>query len=749
MKNKILKALRNLDENQIAAITTHAVFVRGFDYFSGGRVLAFTWSKDNTELTTLISGSSIPYQIKITYDHDADNLEYHCTCPAWERYDQCKHVVCTLLTASHILNDQPVPGFATAKLKTQLQNPDKENSYQDITTVSPTINTVSRSKKNLHIHLIPLGETSNTTHPRCAITLFDGNTQLQATSPATPGEFAPFLDKNFEPEQREKLFRELLIKQKITCPIIVHMKFEQISITYDSQLANQVTELDITDNSITIRQLAIVHDQNSQEPIQEPIQEIIRVGMRLIVDAAHKKLLILNNDKRWDWPEHIINWVINQTSYSRTPLLSEEDEPNLQLFFKQNRNGFPIISTPFTITSTAFNRSFPLIWDKTKQLSSYIFKQQDTVVTPAHIQPTLAIEGRIDINNQRIFLQPQVLIHGHAIPLDYRLNRYLSKIDHTLSSWLRTKTRRAALEKTIFSLIGVHDQTDANKIMKTTAERLWIDGPKYTNNAEIMSYFQLFYHTFLSNNHVQKEQTEELEEQIVATNNAFFKISLDYHYLWQPFRILSDFFDGCFTHPVSSSNSGQQGPGLPGFSVPLDDFYETFAALEKTLTEQSIELSVNKKRVKTISLDISVDASQAQSGDWFDLAPQILSQGVLLTHEQRDLLFSDDRMIETADGIAFLDAQTREILRLLATIFSTAGSAKHKITHNIVQLPRLRVLDLLELRKSGATVILSPKDELLIERLTNFSKIEKIPLPKNFIGELREYQQAGYHWLAF
>jgi len=751
MKNKILKALRNLDQNDIAALTTHAVFGRGFDYFSGARVLAFTWSQDNTELTALIRGSLAPYQITIKYDleeaeekeeNNVWRLEYHCTCPAWERHDHCKHVICTLLTASHLLNDQPIPGFTGAKLKAQIQNLTDDDL--DNTTSLENTNTGTRKnshkKSSLHLHLLPLGEIVNVTHPRSAITLFDGNTQLQATSPATPGEYAPFLDKNFEPDQREKLFREILAKQKFIIPIIVHMRYEQLSITPSEQLlADYVTELEIVDGIIVIRQLARV-------PGQDVMREVIRVGQRLIVDAHNKKLLILNTQKnnQWDWAEQIINHVINQASYSKRSLLLD-DEPDLQLFFKNNKNGFPITSTPFTITTIAFNRSFPLLTDNPNIATSYIFKEKDVVMTPEHIQPTRAIAGTIDSTNQRIFLQPQILVDGQAIPLDYRLNRYLSKIDHTLSSWLRTKTRRTALEKTIFSLIGTDNQSKANKLMKTTAERLWIDGPKYTNNAEIMNYFQLFYQTFLSNSQAdepldQSGRTAGLEEQIVATSTNFYKITLDYTYLWQPFTILSDFFDGCFM-----TQTNQQA----GFMVPLDDFYETFAELEKVLGKQNIELSINKKRVQTISLDISVDASQTQSGDWFDLAPQILSQGIMLTHEQRDLLFSDDRMIETADGIAFLDAQTREILRLLSTIFSTSGDIKHKTIHNIVQLPRLRVLDLLELRKSGATVILAPKDELLVDRLTHFSKIEKIALPKNFIGELREYQQAGYHWLAF
>ncbi|GAB4530340.1 MAG: hypothetical protein Fur0018_17570 [Anaerolineales bacterium] len=35
------------------------------------------------------------------------------------------------------------------------------------------------------------------------------------------------------------------------------------------------------------------------------------------------------------------------------------------------------------------------------------------------------------------------------------------------------------------------------------------------------------------------------------------------------------------------------------------------------------------------------------------------------------------------------------------------------------------------------------------ERLRNFANIKEVPLPQGFVGELRPYQQAGYHWLHF
>ncbi len=224
-----------------------------------------------------------------------------------------------------------------------------------------------------------------------------------------------------------------------------------------------------------------------------------------------------------------------------------------------------------------------------------------------------------------------------------------------------------------------------------------------------------------------------IDEEIIPLNRH------QYYYLWQPFRILGDFFEGCFVDEVQQ----------PYFKVPSDQFFNAFAELEKTLTAHEIPFNLNKKRVETIALDIAVDASQSGRGDWFELAPHMLSKGIPITDEQRDALFASGGILESEDCITVLDAQTREIIRLLAKMFTPMGQSQRITVQSVVQLPRLRVLDLLELRKSGVKVVLAAKDELLLDRLTHFSKIEKLPVPKKFHGTLREYQQSGYHWLAF
>jgi SNF2 family DNA or RNA helicase len=36
-----------------------------------------------------------------------------------------------------------------------------------------------------------------------------------------------------------------------------------------------------------------------------------------------------------------------------------------------------------------------------------------------------------------------------------------------------------------------------------------------------------------------------------------------------------------------------------------------------------------------------------------------------------------------------------------------------------------------------------------LQKLTDFDELEEIPMPVNFQGSLRPYQQAGYNWFHF
>lgn len=485
MKNNILRALRDLDQEEIPALTTSQIFSRGLDYFANGRVIAFTWHKDNSALGAVIHGSSGNYKITIRL-HD-DTLAYSCSCPAWTYYDECKHVICTLLTVTHLLNDKVIPGFDGHKLKIQLLDRDQE---------------------------------------------------LEAPKP------------------------------------------------------------------------------------------------------------------------------------------------------------------------------------------------KDTTVIPPHTKPVVAIHGVIDGKKQMVYLHPRTLIDEEEISLEDQFFRYIAKIDTHLSSWLRTKARRAKLIETMFALIGIKDLVIAHELIKEAAHELIHSYHGNVSESEVTNYLNLFYNKFLQHNQIQ----------LIAHNTKFYHITLDYHYLWSPCKILYSLFQQCFV-----SELGKE----PYFAVPTTLFYGTLMTLEKKAVEHNIQLSLGTKRIKTANLDIALDVSDKQSSDWFDLAPHILMHGVPLTDAQRQALFDGSNMIESADSIGIIDGQTREIIQLLASMFLPRGSGTKRNLHQIEQLSRLRILDLIALRKGGVRVKLASQDEELLTGLSNFSSIEKLPIPEKFTGRLREYQKNGYSWLAF
>lgn len=693
MKNDILRTLKNFTKSSISALTTPAFFNRGFDCFVDASIIAFTWLKQNTELISLIRSSSTTYQIKIRYD--GNNLTYVCTCPIWDAHHYCEHVICTLLTTSNILNDQPIPGYAAAILKKQLlgiATIDTENQKED----------KQPEKDLLTLHLKPAQNDFDSQTLHSMITLYYGKKELYIDASMVPPVYKQFLYKNLHATKREKLLREALITKQITVPIIVHTAQGQIQVSYDGSFAKAVVELNLVGESIAIKRLAILQGE------QEPLQEIIQIGDRLLVDSAHKKLIILNMDNCWGWAQRITR---DQTHrYSQT---------------------FPVVSMPIDISGALFNNTYKLYEDSHTKEHSFIFKQDGKNVLPRLIQPTLVIDGTVDKQKELVYLEPRIFVNGCQVSLDNSLLEYLARIDRSLPPLLRTKSRRAIITKTIFSLIGMRDADEIKKYIHTAVEQLCQSYHGNLDGWKIKRFFEEFYDIFLKDN----------KNQIIAADGIFYCVTRDHHALWRSYKILSTFLGVLYINEYSQKAS---------FRVPSKLFFDALPLLQKTAAEYAIEIRFNNKTVKTVNLDIKIDASKGGRGhDWFDVTPEIFSQNISLTMEQRDLLCAGNGILETEESITLIDDQTREIIKLLMKIFETQGTFGHAHKHEIAQLPRLRILDLLELRTRGAHIKLDPKDELLLERLNNFSKISKIPLPEKFTGTLREYQIIGYQWLAF
>ncbi len=184
--------------------------------------------------------------------------------------------------------------------------------------------------------------------------------------------------------------------------------------------------------------------------------------------------------------------------------------------------------------------------------------------------------------------------------------------------------------------------------------------------------------------------------------------------------------------------------------VPSGAFHEKLPLLHARLREHGVELFFKNKPVVESEWDFAFDATRTKGIDWFEIRPEIRCDGKLVDDPVWMEMLNNKNVVETDDAIRIPDQNSQKIFDIISTIYragkpSKPGAGKKEI----VQIPRLRILDWMELRSSGVRVKLPPEDEEIIERLRRFEKISERPLPSKLKARLRPYQKEGYYWLSF
>lgn len=153
--------------------------------------------------------------------------------------------------------------------------------------------------------------------------------------------------------------------------------------------------------------------------------------------------------------------------------------------------------------------------------------------------------------------------------------------------------------------------------------------------------------------------------------------------------------------------------------------------------EEKIKSARVNRHQPTISFNVS-------SGiDWFDIQAvvQFGDVGVDLK-EVRKSLRSKQRIVKLADGsIGEIPEEWVQKYRHIFHLGEQEGENIRLSNHHFGLLDKL-------LAEADQTQVDAQYQQRL-ERLKNFSGIDKRPLPSGLVGELRPYQKAGYDWLHF
>lgn len=169
--------------------------------------------------------------------------------------------------------------------------------------------------------------------------------------------------------------------------------------------------------------------------------------------------------------------------------------------------------------------------------------------------------------------------------------------------------------------------------------------------------------------------------------------------------------------------------------------------LTARLGEAGFSLRIGSEPLTSASWHFSLDATRS-SQDWFELKPEIRCNGELLTDEELRGLMDGNGLLRRDGRLMLLDDISAQVLAMFAGAM-TSGKKKKKGEQELVRVPRLQILDWLQLRSHGVEVRLSPEDAAILESLLNFSSIPTRPIPQGLHATLRHYQCDSWHWLAF
>ena len=127
--------------------------------------------------------------------------------------------------------------------------------------------------------------------------------------------------------------------------------------------------------------------------------------------------------------------------------------------------------------------------------------------------------------------------------------------------------------------------------------------------------------------------------------------------------------------------------------------------------------------------------------------PEIRCDGELVSKEELRQL-AEGGILQRDGRLILIDDMSAQVLAMLSAIVTPEKRGK-KDHQQIARIPRLQMLDWLQMRGHGVSVRLDPREAKVLDSLLNFETIPRRSLPSGLIATLRPYQHDGYQWLAF
>jgi len=691
-RRRLLNALGDVPPNTVYSIAPKPYIIRGFDYYRDDRVLGFRWNRDSSSVKAIVHGGR---NYSVEFSLNDEGIEYSCDCPAWDPYSNCKHIVCVLMTIKNLFD----PSSFRGPLRDEKH---RRRLYKSLFHRNGMKGVEEAGKDKYEVVFQIEGREPD-------IYVRKNNEKLVARFYGEPEELAPLiLPSYFNFSIKLSKAKRLLGNCGNRYPLILKSDGKETAVEYeDSADYSCMTEFDAYNRYVKVTRLLKKNGRRFSRFI---------LVEDMVIDLEDGKIRFLKDRSGWAaWYE--------LKNMSEPSAVFENDITGDHGGDETEHRKMSI-----KIPLGEFNK-IRIVYPAKYLRNNVILKRGGK---PATLRRT-PHDHRLIISdsNKRddvLIIKAESRVSGLSQTPSNNVFDFFVTLNHGLRGPLKAKKRRAKLCATFFDMLSAGTKKAANVIIKDTLSGDDFKEMKIRREARslLREHLAAFFRT---------------ENQFQLRNGEWVISSVDKRRELLLYRIPYELFGRGIFNDMSRHDE------MP---VPSKDLLEKLPALYEKCAEHGIKLFFKKKPVVWSKWEFAFDASRSTDIDWFEIRPEIRCDGRAMDESEWIEILTGKRTREDGECVRIMDPDSHKILNRISAILRTrdAGDRDSKRTE-IVHVPRLSILDWMDLRRNGVRIKLPPEDERIIERLQQFEKIERRPLPKKLKARLRPYQKEGYYWLSF
>lgn len=699
------------------------------------------WSVSDKSILTLYCSEGASVTIS-----EYGRLSIYCDCLHWTPEAQCLHSVILLIQLKRLLTPGSFPQVKIApvilkSLAELIGFPELAPPEQTRESLDPRLMLIMNSHGVTYadnLLAVPRPRPSAITLDRKLIRLVLENSggrlhgsvrygaeQIYRWTPGLPSDIAECLHRLPFFQAKIQYLNSFVLLTSGTCPIVYQsLTGAEVSLTIRADRPVRAC----LSFSISEGMVAVVRAMDGSRQVPDsavPSQEIM-------LDLEHGSIHPLVNREVWAVWDNIQDKLLNLEEYDDCDNYEEiasgdvfDDESDDYDF---SEAGMQRGSNRIVVTMDSFNdlalrlnpESFPAFSD-----SFFFFYKDATVEVRETTAPVYLLKLPADLDSQAVGMVPMVVCDTRLYSFSRELFRFFdSRYRLTLSAPLKAKKRVRTIMEACFSLVSA-----GTPGLRKNLVRAALSGPDYGKRRVKSDARQLL--------NAMSEESVRRPLMVQASDDGWVFAHDDRSSQIRLLKVVYDLF-GVEVFDIS---------GRPGeMLVDRSELLARLPDLSARMQQEGFLLLMGGEPLATAVWDFALDATLS-SLDWFELRPEIRCDGELLSDDELQRLASGGILQRDGRMILIDDISSRILAMLAGTVAS--GKRKKKGGQQAVRIPRLQILDWLQLRRHGVMVRLAPEDAAVLDSLQNFDRIPEISLPSGLVATLRPYQRDGYRWLAF